>query len=319
MMSRWLKNEYLIYAILVGLLIVYSALNGGLLSLFQIQSLIAGSVPLMLVGLGEAIVIIAGGIDLSIGYLVSLACVIVATTNAGLGAPLALVAGVAAGLVNGLLITRFRLSALVTTLATGSFYLGLALHIRPTPGGSVPAWVSAFAVDNLGPLPIAALVMAFLLAVAWLGLYRLPSGRHLFAVGDNLEGARQSGVKDIRIRMVSYAVAGLLAAVAGIFLAGQTSSGDPNIGTPFTLNAIVVAVLGGTSLLGGVGTIGGVVAAAFVLSTINDIIFLTNASSYLQYIVSGGILVVVLGMGQAARLIRGLPRRRHSGRETGQA
>ena len=276
--------------------------------MFQVQSLITSSAPLLLVGLGEAVVIIAGGIDLSVGYVVSLTCVVVATAAGTVGVPLALTVGMAAGLINGLLITRFRLSALVTTLATGSFFFGVALHVLPTPGGNVPGWVSDLAEGNAGPIPIAAFLLVVVLTAAWVVLYRFPAGRYLFAVGDNLEGARQSGVDDSRIRIGAYAVAGLLAAVAGIFLAGQTSSGDPNIGTPFTLNAIVVAVLGGTSLAGGVGTIGGVVAAAFVLSVINDIIFLTNASSYLQYIVSGGILVVVLGLSQGTRLIRGLSR-----------
>lgn len=310
-MSRWLKNEYLIYLILLALLIVYVFLNGGLLSVFQVQSLITGSAPLLLVGLGEAVVIIAGGIDLSVGYMVSLTCVVVATSASAFGAPLALMVGIAAGLVNGILITRFRLSALVTTLATGSFFFGVALHILPTPGGTVPGWVSGLAEANAGPVPVAVFLLVGVVVIAWVVLYRVPAGRHLFAVGDNLEGARQSGVNDARVRIGAYAAAGLLAAVAGIFLAGQTSSGDPNIGTPFTLNAIVVAVLGGTSLAGGVGTIGGVVAAAFVLSIIMDIIFLTNASSYLQYIVSGGILVVVLGISQGARLVRGWSR--HAG------
>lgn len=309
--SRWLKNEYLIYLILLALLIVYVILNDGLLSVFQAQSLITGSTPLLLVGLGEAVVIIAGGIDLSVGYMVSLTCVVVATSAPAFGIPLALVVGIAAGLVNGILITRFRLSALVTTLATGSFFFGVALHILPTPGGTVPGWVSGLAEANAGPVPVAVFLLVAVVVIAWAVLYRVPAGRHLFAVGDNLEGARQSGVNDSRVRIGAYAAAGLLAAVAGIFLAGQTSSGDPNIGTPFTLNAIVVAVLGGTSLAGGVGTIGGVVAAAFVLSIISDIIFLTNASSYLQYIVSGGILVVVLGLSQGVRLVRGWSR--HAG------
>ncbi len=301
---RWLRNEYLIYPILVALLVAYLILNGGFLSVFQIQSLITSTAPLILVGLGEAVVIISGGIDLSIGYMVSLTCVVVATSSPVLGTPLALAVGVVAGAVNGTLITRFRLSALVTTLATGSFFLGMALHILPTPGGVVPEWVSTVADGNMGPVPVAAILLAAVVAILGFILYRVPAGRYLFAVGDNLEGARQSGVVDAPIRIGAYAVAGLLAAVAGIFLAGQTSSGDPNIGTPFTLNAIVIAVLGGTSLAGGVGTVGGVVAAAFVLSVVSDIIFLTNASSYLQYIVSGGILVVVLGIGQGVRWIR---------------
>ncbi len=305
--SRWLRNEYLIYPILIGLLAVYVIFNRGLLSVFQIQSLITSSAPYLLVGLGEAVVIIAGGIDLSIGYMVSLTCVVVATTTGPLGVPLALVVGTAAGLANGILITRFRLSPLVTTLATGSFFFGVALHILPTPGGSVPGWVSNLAEENLGPIPIMAFLLILVIVMAWVTLYRVPAGRHVFAVGDNLEGARQSGIDDQRIRIATYAVAGTLAGVAGIFLAGQTSSGDPNIGTPFTLNAILVAVLGGTSLAGGVGTIGGVVAASFVLTVINDIIFLTNASSYLQYIVSGGILIGMLGVSRGLRLIRPVP------------
>ncbi len=305
-MSRWLKNEYLIYPILIGLLGAYVILNHSLLSAFQIQSLITSSAPYLLVGLGEAVVIMAGGIDLSIGYMVSLTCVVVATTAGPLGVPLALAVGAAAGMANGMLITRFRLSALVTTLATGSFFFGVALHILPTPGGSVPGWVSTLAEGNLGPIPIMAFLLAGVLGVAWVILYRVPAGRHVFAVGDNVEGARQSGIDDQHVRIATYVVAGILAGVAGIFLAGQTSSGDPNLGTPFTLNAIVVAVLGGTSLTGGVGTIGGVVAASFVLTVINDIIFLTNASSYLQYIVSGGILVAVLGISQSVRRIRAL-------------
>jgi ribose transport system permease protein len=289
-------------------------LNQGWLTVFQIQSLITSSAPYLLVGLGEAVVIIAGGIDLSVGYMVSLTCVVVATTSGFVGVPLALIVGALAGLINGILITRFRLSALVTTLATGSFFFGVALHILPTPGGAVAAWISTLAEGNLGPIPIVAFVLGLLLVATWVMFYRTPVGRYLFAVGDNLEGARQSGVDDRRIRIGSYVVAGVLAGLAGIFLAGQTSSGDPNIGTPFTLNAIVVAVLGGTSLAGGIGTIGGVVAASFVLTVISDIIFLTNASSYLQYIVSGGILVVVLGLSQGVRMMRLMSVRAQAGR-----
>jgi ribose transport system permease protein len=255
--------------------------------------------PLVCVTIGAAIVLISRGVDLSIGGTLTLVNVIIAKGTDGdqnfvLWAFVALLAALAAGVVNGLLVAWRRLSPLIATLATQSILLGLALYILPIPGGEVPSWVTRIPVQLVGGLPVVGLLIVLVPLLLWWPLKRSPYGTALYAVGNDEGAAFTSG---IRVRLVTgsaYVLAAFFAWLGGVFLTMNAGSGDPSIGIPYTLNAIAAAVIGGVALSGGRGTIVGAVAGALILSFINNLLFALEVSVYWQYLATGVLLLTAL-------------------------
>ncbi|MCL2464343.1 MAG: ABC transporter permease [Micrococcales bacterium] len=262
---------------------------------------IGGKLPLVLVAVGMAIVLISKGIDLSVGSLVALSNVIVVHDgwwhgNSWLGALAAVVVTGLVGFGNGLLIGKLRLPALVVTVATGSVALGLALYVQPQPGGSVTQGFMNFLMTVIGPVPVA-LFLIFLIPLAvWYPVSRSRAGYSLRAVGGDEAAAFVSGLSPWRSRAMAYMLSGVFAGLAGVFLTMATSSGDPNGGSSFTLNAIAAAVLGGVSLAGGRGSVAGAIGGGLILGFITNLLSSWNVNSNWQYIVTGGLLVAVLGV-----------------------
>jgi ribose transport system permease protein len=242
---------------------------------------------------------LAGGISLAIGATVSLGAVIAATLMAGSagvagGFVAVALAGLVSGLITGLIVVRLRLPAIVVTLA-GSFIIsGAALVILPRPGGSVPDWLSELLAGN-SPTAFVILIAVVLL---WKVYLATPTGLNLYAAGENPVGAFRSGVPVDRARVVAYALSGLLAAMAGLFVAAQTGSGDPLIGQAFTLNSIAAAVLGGIGFLGGQGTMRGALAGSLLLSLMISVMFHLGFSPVSQYVAQGLIIIGAVALPQ---------------------
>lgn len=279
------------------------------LSVGSLTNSVAGKLPLVMAAIGAAIVIVSRGIDLSVGGTLALANVIIARGSAADGNTavwivVALLAALIAGLINGLLVSALRLPPLIVTLATQSVLVGVALYILPTPGGTVALWFSSLAVTLVGPIPLVLILLIAVPLAVWLPIRRSRFGTALYAVGNDESAAFVSGIRVGRTVVLAYVLSALFAAFGGILLTMNTVSGDPNIGTPYTLNSIAAAVLGGVALSGGRGTITGAIVGALTLSFITNLLFSAGVSSYWQYVVTGGLLIVTLAVPHITRLVR---------------
>lgn len=248
--------------------------------------------------LGVTFVILTGGIDLSLGSVVALTGVLAATfAHPGdypLVVPLGigLLGGVFIGVLNGLIITQCRVAPFIVTLGMMTMARGAALVVskgRPVSGLS-EAFNFIGGGDIAGvPVPIVILLAVFLLS--YLILKQTVFGRYVYAVGGNEEAARASGISVAKVKIAAYAICGGLAGLAGIMQAARISTGQPNAGIAYELDAIAAVVIGGSSLSGGIGGVGGTVLGALIIGVINNGLDLLNVSSYYQQIVKGLIII----------------------------
>jgi ribose transport system permease protein len=281
-----------LYAVVGAFLILYLWLFPGLAGLSGFSKFTQNWFPLALVSMAQALLMLGGGISLSIGPLVSLGAVIAATTMAGpIGIAGGIVAVAATGLVaggaTGAVVAWLRLPAIIVTLASSFILSGIALIVLPRPGGFIPEWFSDLLA---GDRPVA-FGLLILVLIAWKLFLATPTGLGIYAAGENPVGAFRSGVPVERTKVIAFALSGLLAALAGLFVAAQTGSGDPVIGNAFTLNSIAAAVLGGVGFLGGKGTMRGAIAGSLLLSVMINVMFFLGFPPVSQYVAQGLIIV----------------------------
>jgi ribose transport system permease protein len=291
------QRAYTAAALVLVLLVVYISRTGTFSSLDAL-GIANDALPLALAAVGETFVILTNGIDLSIASIVTLANVVAAVFashgQAPLGVVIALATGVAAGLINGLIVSYARIAPLIATLATSSIFLGIALLVLPQPGGSAPGWLSTVTAGFAGSVPVACIWLAVAVVGGWLLLRRTRFGINLQALGGNEAASLAAGINVTRVRILAYVASGLCSALAGIVLAGLTQSGDPGIGSVYLLNGIAAVVVGGTSLAGGVGTLAGSVFGAIALSLVSAVLLVSGLSTDYQYIVTGLIVIGAL-------------------------
>jgi ribose transport system permease protein len=268
--------------------------------------------PLILVAVGQSIVILAGGIDISAGAIVSIVNTILATQVGVKGEPgtatammvLVLFVGMAAGAVNGFFVAILRLQPIITTYATSFLFGGLALLILPSPGGGMPSQFTSFYRETMPVgLPLAFFVIAIIM-LAWYGVRQTRYGRYLFAVGGNPDAAYQTGVPVNAVQFSTYVVSGLLSAFGGIALSLLTGSGNAGIGDSLTLAAITAVVIGGTALSGGVGGIGGPIIGAITLGLLPNIISFSRIETWWQTFLNAAIIVLALATPGVINLFR---------------
>lgn len=298
-----------LFLVVAGFLALYAWLFPGLLGVIGFAKFTQNWVPLALVTMAQALLMLTGGISLSIGPLVSLGAVIAATASGGVGGAFTgllavLAAGAAVGALTGGIVAYARLPAIIVTLTLSFIIGGVALLILPRPGGFVPDWLSEALA---GKWPVAFVLLALLVA-GWKFYLATPMGLSLHAAGENPTGAFRSGVPVERVQITAFILSGALTALAGLFVAAQTGSGDPVIGTPFTLNSIAAAVLGGVGFLGGVGTMRGALCGSLLLSVMINVMFFLGFPPVAQYVAQGLIIVGAVAIPQlvgALRLRRG--------------
>ena len=293
--------------IIVG---VYGALQSGVFTLDEINLDTAAAMTLMLAATGQTIVLLRGGIDLSIGGMISLGTVIAAThfTNEPWTvvqwAFIILGLGLLIGALNGLIISLLRLQPFLVTLATWSILNGIAMLILPIDGGSVPSWWIGFASAKLFALSTPVwMLLAMLVFWAWFRLTR--TGVAIQATGSNEKSAFLSGVSITRVNIITYSLSGFFAASAALYLTTQTGAGSPTIGKDYILPSVAAAVIGGVSLFGGRGHLAGTVIGTLVLTIIGNLVFVMHVSSYWQPVASGLILLLsVLASSVAEKAVR---------------
>jgi ribose transport system permease protein len=268
-------------------------------------------VPLMLVAAGQTVVVVGGGIDLSLGAIVALTNVVVVRLMAEEPSPLriliavaaGLLAGVLAGALNGLCVSVLRFQPIVTTFATSFVFSGLALYVLPEPGGVMPFGLQNFYYSNPLGLPMVLWVVV-VVVVLWALLRATRYGTYLYATGGRDLSAFVSGVPVSSVRFASYCIAGLLAALAALALALSTGTGNPIGGESLTLQSIVAVVLGGTRLSGGQGGVVGSLIGVIILSLIQSIVSFSPAPSSWQTLINGLIVVTALAGPGLVSLVR---------------
>ena len=250
---------------------------------------------LLIVSLGQLVVALIAGIDLSVGSVMSLASCLVATQADPLvGVLLALGLGLLVGTVNGLGVAVAGIHPLIMTLSTMTFLQGLAYLLLPIPGGQVAAGLGQAANGTLWGLPLPLLWCAVCAALVFVLLHRTRLGLHIFAVGANARSAHLNGVRAVAVVVSAYVVCSLLAVVAGIYLAARVASGDPAMGAAFGLESVTAVALGGVQLTGGVGSILGVITGALSLGLITNGINLFGISPFLRGALTGALLLAAV-------------------------
>ncbi len=304
--ARPKKNIFLrigpVYYALIIIFFIGAVSQPALLSMRGIRNILVSATPLSIATVGQTAVVLTAGIDLSAGSVISLTNVIAAFLMKDYPELalsiilLCLAAGLTVGIINGLAVAYLRLNPFIITLASGIVVQGLALEIMYQPSGMVTQGFREVARGTLGPIP---LPVIYLLALYLIGSYilkRTPYGLSIYAVGGNETSARLSGIRTRRILLSVYAISGLLAACAGLFVASRIGSGDPLVGEAFTLDSIAAVVLGGTSLFGGVGGLWGGFAGAIIIAALSTLLNLNNINPFYQWIVKGVILIGALAI-----------------------
>jgi ribose transport system permease protein len=286
-------------ALLLVLMAVYGSLRKNVFTLEEINLDTTAAMTLLLAATGQTIVLLRGGIDLSIGGMISLGTVLAAThfgsnpATATFWTLSIVMLGLIVGMVNGLIVAVLKLQPFLVTLATWSILSGAALLVLPTDGGSLPAgWMKFGAASWMGLSSSVWLLIALLLFWIWFRKTRLAIA--IRAAGSNERSAYLSGVSLILINVVTYGLSGIFAALASLYLTTQTGTGSPTIGKDYILPSVAAAVIGGVSLFGGRGGLMGTIVGAFIITIIGNLVFVLSVSSYWQPIVSGVILLVAV-------------------------
>jgi ribose transport system permease protein len=299
-----MKKELGIFILLVVLCIIVSIKNPNFLLAINLQNLARqiGSFGIFSIGLG--LVIITGGIELSVGSMMALLGVLMSMmlTEWGFGVVPAVIAiiGVAMvlTLIHGLLITRLNMQPFIVTLCGLLFYRGLARFITndETKGfGTVAGldFLRYLANGNLFGIPMPFVLLILISVIAWIALHRSVYGRYLFATGRNEEAARYAGINTNRIITAAYVIAGALTAVSGIIFAFYTNSISPaNHGNAYELYGIAAAVLGGCSLRGGEGSVIGILIGTALLQVLRNLVNLLGIPSSLDFAVMGAVILI---------------------------
>ncbi|MCY4306051.1 MAG: ABC transporter permease [Aestuariivita sp.] len=252
--------------------------------------------------IGQALVVIVGGIDLSIGSVVTASTVLMAAVvnvHPALMIPMifgTLFFGVVIGFVNGYVTIKTGVHPLIVTLGTASILNGTVLIYTLQPTGSVPYWFEEFSYGRIGNVPISGIVMLICFLLVWVFLRYFQAGRALYAVGGNPEAAHLSGIRSNRVILFAYSASGFFAALAGAYFVSRTGVGDPRVGDPITLASITPVILGGLILGGGKGNILGVCLGVILISLLSNLLNYMNVSTFIQWVIQGLIIIVAVSV-----------------------
>lgn len=256
--------------------------------------------PLAILSIGQTIALIGGGVDLTVGTVVSLTTVLLANfMGQGPFGVLAtiifiFIVAIVIGFINGFICNETKIPPLIVTLSTSTILQGVILAYRMSPGGSVPKVISSFINYPFGIFTVSAVILALLYVVFITVMSRTSFGVHVYAIGGSPEFARMAGVNVKRVRIISYIISACLAVVAGFVVSARIGTGIPNIGTPFLMDSLTAVIIGGASFAGGQGFIAGTLAGAIMVSIISNALNIASVSPFYQYIVKGVILLVAM-------------------------
>ena len=294
---------------LVALCVGMSFASPYFFTLRNIFNVLQGMSTIGIMAVGMTMVLIAGGLDLSVGSVLAVGAVLSARLmtysgiNPWLSVMFGLAAGAAIGVVNGVLITRAKIVPFIATLGTLSVARGLAFLLATRGSGSVASnvpmrdpGVAFLGAGYIGPMPVPVLLMLAIVAVAAVFLGNTVLGRQIYAIGSNPRAARLSGIAVERVQMITYVVAGGLSALAGIVTTGLFATASANLGQGVELDVIAAAVIGGTSLRGGEGTVIGTLIGAAIMAVVRNAFVLLGLPLPLQVMIIGIVILLAVGL-----------------------
>lgn len=310
------KEAVLAYGVMLVVLVLFAANQNDFFTRYGPQSIFNQVITLCIAALAQTIVILTSGIDLSIGARIGLTNAVAATIMYSISQTLGndflgiittviivILVGMLAGLFNGLVVVYGRLQPIIVTLATSSIFVGIALYIRPTPGGKVVSSYTRFLTGRLFTyIPVSAVVLLIFILLVWIPFRRSRLCQAIYAIGSSENIAYFSGINVNRTKLWVYTLSGVFSACAGLLLTAQTASGDPLGSELFTINSVAAVVLGGTTLAGGKGGYIGSIAGAIILSLVLGLLIFWGVPSFYQNAVQGLILILALGIGVLQKL-----------------
>lgn len=289
-----------IYLVLVILFIIPSLISPVFRTSRNFSNILHQAASLGIVSIGQTFIVLLSGLDLSVGSVMSLTTVLCASlmknnpTAIFSTVLLCLAAGAGIGFLNGFLVSKVGISPLIATLGMMALIQGVALQIRPYPGGYVPRSFGEVITGNLYSVPVPAIILVLVIVAAIIILRKTVLGNYIYATGGSEENARLAGINIDLVKIFAYTICGLIAVVAGLVLTGRIRSGDPLVGTSFPLDSITAVIVGGTPFAGGQGGVEGTIAGALIIAMLSNMLNLLNVSSFYQYIVKGLILITAV-------------------------
>lgn len=309
-LSQQMNGVLTIYGLLLVVFAVMCLVSESFRSLYNITNLITQCVPLACVALGQTLVIISGGIDMSVGSTISVCtCVAAKLMNTdspaqvAFGAAAVVLTGVAVGLINGAGINFAKVPPMITTLCTSTALSGVALWILTMAGGKVNSDFARFVYRKWTIVSFPLIVMLVLFLVMRTLLHRTRTGVDIYAIGRDPRIAKTMGVNVRAASMKTYLLCGLCAGITGLLLACRMRVGDPTCGTVYSMDSITAAVVGGTSMAGGVGLLSGTVAGAFLIGMLSNIMNSLAVNQFYQYVVKGALLVLAMVIYSVSKLM----------------
>ncbi len=298
-LAQLVRGGAAVWIVVAALVVLLTVIKGGAFwAPANLATVFTATIVLGLVALGQHLVVLTGGIDLSVGSTATLTALLTAVLIDAYPirvVPSLLAAvgiGCLVGLVNGFLVAKVKLPPFIVTLATLYIVQGTALVVSSTPAGKVTSDLTDFALGRVGPIPFSLVVLLVAIAAVALLLQRTAWGRHVYAVGGDPKAARSLGIDSNRVLMGVYVASGILAGIAGILLASRASIGSPTAGQGLELSAITVVVIGGTSLMGGRGSLVGTLGGVLLLSLVSSSITLLQMPSTLTDLIRGAVIVI---------------------------
>ena len=292
---------------LIAIVVIFGLLAPDFLSQRNLLNILQQSSINACLALGMTLVIISGGIDLSVGPTAAIAAVISASLMvAGVPIPLAILAGLAigaiCGLLNGVLVAYAGLQPFIVTLGTLSTYRAIALiYTGGNPVLGIPPGFRSLFNGSLLGLPVPVIIVAVVALAAWVLLKKTPLGEYLLAVGGNEEAAYVAGVPIAITKIIAYVISGVLAALASMILIGRLGAAEPILGNLWELDAIAAAAIGGASLMGGKGSILGTILGAIILGAMRNGLTLMNVQAFYQLLATGLIILVAMMIDRVTR------------------
>ncbi len=295
-------SQTIVVALLIILMIVGTVVSDRFATVANIMNILEQSVTLAIVSLGQTLTVLTGGIDLSVGSLISLASVLLSGITNGdpaMVAPAILIVlalGIFVGLVNAAAVIWLRVHPLIVTLGTGAALQGLTLLYTMGPAGKMPLGFDWLAFGRVLGLPVGAVITVMLFAATAFFLRYARLGRYIYAVGDDAIGAQLMGLPRARVLLFVYGFSGFMAALTAVFLVSRFGVGQPYTGANFTLTSITPVVVGGTLLAGGRGGVIGTLLGVYLVSLLNNVLNYMDISSHYQLIVQGLIVIIAVSV-----------------------
>lgn len=295
---------------LILIFVVFSSLSPVFLTAPNLLNILQQSSINACIALGMTLVIVTGGIDLSVGPIAALAAVISASLMvSGVPIPVAILAalgvGALCGLFNGVLVAYAGLQPFIVTLGGLSLYRALSLiYTGGNPVFGIPPEFRALTNGDIMGVPTPVVIVAILALLCWIVLNKTPLGEYLMAVGGNQEAARIAGVPVARTKISAFVISGVLASIAALILVGRLGAAEPTLGNLWELDAIAAAAIGGASLMGGKGSIVGTILGAIILGSLRNGLTLMNVQAFYQLLATGIIIIAAMLIDSATRKTR---------------